>query len=43
MLAMIPKNHDDAVDCHVNLMTVYRAATAHGTRASSHGVITKIT
>jgi hypothetical protein len=43
MLAITPESHDDAVDCHVNLMTVYRAATEPKTWASSVGVMTWIT
>ena len=37
---MTPESRDDAVDCHVNLMTVYRAATEPKTWASSVGVMT---
>ena len=37
MLAMTPERHGDAVDCHVNLMTVYRAATEPKTWAPSYG------
>ncbi|CDR72025.1 Protein of unknown function [Lactobacillus delbrueckii subsp. bulgaricus] len=35
MLSMLA----NAVDCHINLMTVYRAATEPKTWASSLGVI----